>query len=530
MAKDHVMRRLRVTVLDLVTKGAAKRLFARLMNANLASIMPQVIATWCEALGHDVRYVCFTGSSDLSRELLEDADIVFISAFSRAAQTSYAISNLYRRRGAVTVLGGPHARCYPEDAARYFDYVLGFTDKTVIEDVLRECAPQRPLGRCLSASGQPAELPSLRDRWRFVETALAKTPITGVVPMIGSMGCPYSCSFCIDATVGYQPLAFDRIREDLRFLLGKRRKAVVGWHDPNFGVRFDDYMSAIEDVVPEGRLRFVAESSLSLLSEPHILRMKRNGFVGLLPGIESWYTLGNKSKTGSHTGLDKVRQVADQVNMILRHVPFVQTNFVFGLDCDRGAEPFDLTKAFIGMAPGAYPAFSLLTSYGRAAPLNLDLQRAGRVRPFPFYFLDSVHAMNVQPLHYDWAEIYDHTLDLTRHALSRTRAFQRFRANHGMGIKLLNLIRARSTKRIRFQSTIRDLLDSDRSVRRFFDGESETLPDFYRHKMQATMGSLWEALPEGALMHDQNAYLHSEEAVAGPSPERPRRFRPIAAG
>ena len=61
------------------------------------------------------------------------------------------------------------------------------------------------------------------------------------------------------------------------------------------------------------KVRFIAESSLSLLSEPHILRMKRNGFIGLLPGIESWYELGNKSKTGANTGLDKVRHVADQV-------------------------------------------------------------------------------------------------------------------------------------------------------------------------------------------------------------------------
>src|ERR1700741_3725196 len=156
------MRRLRVTVLDLVTKGTAKRLFARMMNANLASIMPQVVATWCEAMGHEVRYLCYTGSGDLSHELLEDADIVFISAFSRAAQTSYAISNLYRRRGAVTVLGGPHARCYPEDAAKYFDYVLGFTDKALIEGILKERAPRQALGQQLGAMRQPRELPGVQ--------------------------------------------------------------------------------------------------------------------------------------------------------------------------------------------------------------------------------------------------------------------------------------------------------------------------------------------------------------------------------
>ena len=33
--------------------------------------------------------------------------------------------------------------------------------------------------------------------------------------MIGSFGCPYSCSFCIDATVPYQPLDYDELKADL---------------------------------------------------------------------------------------------------------------------------------------------------------------------------------------------------------------------------------------------------------------------------------------------------------------------------
>jgi hypothetical protein len=168
--------------------------------------------------------------------------------------------------------------------------------------------------------------------------------------------------------VPYQPLSFDQIRDDLCFLLGKVRRPRVGWHDPNFGVRFNDYMNVIEEAVPPRRIRFVAESSLSLLSEAHVKRLERNGFDALLPGIESWYELGNKSKTGAATGRAKVRQVAEHVNMILRHVPYVQTNFVLGLDSDRGPEPFELTKRFLDLAPGAYPAFSLLTSYGQAAP------------------------------------------------------------------------------------------------------------------------------------------------------------------
>ena len=47
------MRKLRIAVIDLVTKAPTRTLYARVMYANLASIMPQVIAVWCEEKGHD---------------------------------------------------------------------------------------------------------------------------------------------------------------------------------------------------------------------------------------------------------------------------------------------------------------------------------------------------------------------------------------------------------------------------------------------------------------------------------------------
>ena len=117
-----------------------------------------------------------------------------------------------------------HYHRYPEDARLYFDYVLGFTDRTVISEVLAEAAPGRPMGRQLSASRQPAELPSLRERWKYVESTLSRAPAIKIVPMLGSLGCPYTCSFCIDSTVDYQPLGFEQLREDLTFLLGKVKR------------------------------------------------------------------------------------------------------------------------------------------------------------------------------------------------------------------------------------------------------------------------------------------------------------------
>ncbi len=362
------MRKLRVTILDLLTKGPTRSVYARAMNPNLSSIMPQVIAVWYEALGHSVRFVCYTGLEDLHSELLDDTDILFVGAFTRSAFTAYAISNIYRRRGAVTVLGGPHARCYPQDAVRYFDYVLGLTDKTLIEDVLADASSQHPIGR--------------------------------------------------------------------------------------------------------------------------------------------------------QSGLAKVKHVSEHINLILRYVPYVQVNFVLGLDTDAGAEPFELTKRFLDLTPGAFPTFPLLTAFGQAAPFNLQLQREGRVLPFPFQFLDTNRAMNVRPKNYQWPEFYDRLINLTRYAFSWPKILRRFQTNRGTIPKCLNVLRAVSTGgfgRIKYHRKIRRLLDTDRDFRRFHEGEAGQLPHFYVKRVQRKLGPLWEWLPPGALVHDHHAYLRASEA-AGSSP------------
>src|SRR3990172_9246960 len=462
------MRKLRIGIIDIVSRGPTRSLYARVMNANFASIMPQVIGAWCREEGHDVAFVCYTGFEDLLKELPDNVDLVFISAFTEAAHTAYALSNLFLANEAITAIGGPNARCYPEDALQYFDYVLGFTGRETLRDVLQDCSQHRPIGMHIAARQQPRTLPGVRERWQFIEPTLKKAPLIKIVPMLGSMGCPYTCSFCIDAVVPYQPMDFDVLREDLRFLLKKFRRPLVGWHDPNFGVRFDEYMDAIEEAVPPGRIDFIAESSLSLLSEAHLQRMQRNGFKAILPGVESWYDLGNKSRTGKQQGMEKVLKVSEHINMIQRYIPYIQANFVLGLDGDSGREPFELTKEFINRTPSAFPGYSLLSAFGRAAPLNLDYQRENRVLGFPFHFLNNNQAMNVKPANYEWPDFYGHVIDLTRHSFSWRNIGRRFQAIKARIPRWMNVVRAISSEgfgRIRYYSEVRRQLIEDRMFR-----------------------------------------------------------------
>jgi hypothetical protein len=507
------MKKLRIGVIDLVAKGPTHTLWAKIMHANLASIMPQVVAHWCEEEGHEVKMICYTGQEDLSKELPKKVDLIFISSFTHAALLAYSLSNYFRSHGAVTVLGGPHARCYPDDAVNYFDYVLGFTNQSTISEVLNNCSTQRTEGKQLSATRQPQQVPGVRDRWKFIEQTLAKAPFIKMVPMIGSMGCPYTCSFCIDSVVPYQPLDFDVIKEDLRFLLTKFKRPMVAWHDPNFGVKFEDNMKTIASAAPPKSFRFIAESSLSILTEEHLKVMQESGFEAMLPGIESWFELGNKSRTSHIAGREKVNQISEHVNMIFRYMPYVQTNFVLGLDSDEGREPFELTKRFIDKSPAAFPGYSLLTSFGEAAPYNLEYQKAGRVLPFPFHFLNNHLAMNLKPKNYEWVDFYDKVIDLTKYTFSMKAIYRRFIATSGITSKWMNFMRAISSEgygRIRFFKKVRQNLIADRSFRQYFEGETHRLPDFYRNIIKKDLGVWWQWLPKGALEHNPNAYLQKK--------------------
>jgi hypothetical protein len=226
--------------------------------------------------------------------------------------------------------------------------------------------------------------------------------------------------------------------------------------------------------------------------------------------------LGGKSKTGTLQGMAKVRQVSEHVNLILKYIPYVQTNFVLGLDSDDGEEPFELTKKFLDLTPGAFPAYSLLTAFGRAAALNLDYQRENRVLPFPFHFLNNNQAMNVRPRNYGWRPFYNHVIELTRYSFSARSIVRRFRATQGMTSRWLNFVRAVSTEghgRLKYYREIRRRLDTDGQFPPYFEQQSDELPEFYADLVRRDLGTLSGYLPAAGLNHDPYSYLKSERSA-----------------
>src|SRR5262249_8734341 len=159
----------------------------------------------------------------------------------------------------------------------------------------------------------------------------------------------------------------------------------------------------------------------------------------------------------------------------------------------------------------------LLSAFGRAAPLNLEYQRANRVLPFPFHFLDNNHAMNVRPKNYSWPEFYDRVIDLTQYTFSWPAIARRFRATRTTIPRWMNVIRAICSEgfgRIAHYRETRRRLESDPEVQRFFNGQTTDPPSFYVERVRRELGRMWHWLPTGALRHDPNAYLGAREGPA----------------
>jgi len=196
-------------------------------------------------------------------------------------------------------------------------------------------------------------------------------------------------------------------------------------------------------------------------------------------------------------GIDKVEAVAEQVRTIARYVPYVQTNFVWGLDQDADHASFDLTRRFFELAPEAFPAHNLYTIYGDSAPLGVELTRAGRKLPVPYLFQDTSRLANLR-LALPADEFYAGMARIAHDSYSPRAVARRLRANRHRFTRpppWMNLIRSVSSAwRIPHYRRLERWARSDREFQRFARGEA-SLPRLGHAVRQELGPALYAQLP-----------------------------------
>lgn len=486
------MAPLRVGVLDVLALPARRPtqwLYDLFLSRLFASITPQVISVWCRRLGHETFYSTYYGVGDPGRRLPDDLDIVFLSAYTQASPLAYALARRYRRAGVTTVLGGPHARCFPGDSLRFFDLVVDQCDEELVADIL---AGRFAPGSLVSSDRPFREVPPVAERLPEIRAGCLIAQRWGrtvsTVPMLASTGCPYACDFCVDWNNPYRQLPLEQLEGDLRALSRELPGAVVAFQDPNFAVRFDAVLDVLESVPADSRPPYVAESSLSILRGPRMGRLAATNCLMMAPGVESWGAFSRKAGVGRKTGREKVVDVADHFRELHRHVPYLQANFVFGLDSDAGDEPVELTREFMQRTPIAWPAINIPVPFG-GTPLYDRHRLEGRIltrMPFAFYYAPYLVTI---PKHYDPIGFYERLVRLFEFASSPSMLRSRLEATPSRALRFTHRLRTASvrTDLHEYRGMLRRLRE-DPQFRAFHEGRSPSLPDFYRARCARLLG------------------------------------------
>jgi radical SAM superfamily enzyme YgiQ (UPF0313 family) len=482
-------------ILALPTRHPTNVAYHFLLTKQYASVTPQAVSVWCRQLGHETFYGIYYGVGDPGHVLPPDLNVVFISCYTQASALAYALAKKYRMAGTRTVIGGPHAKAYPVDCLRFFDLVVRECDKNLVADILHG---QFDPGSVISSARPFDDLPTVEERMPEIGASALlwgkRRYFMTSIPMLASMGCPYTCNFCVDWNNPYRLLPLDRLAADLRYLTTHLPGTLIAFHDPNFAVKFDPVLEVLETLPPESRLPYIMESSLTVLRGPRMKRLKETNCVAVAPGIESWVDYSNKAAAGRKTGLEKVERVVEHFQLLHENVPYLQANFIFGLDSDEGEEPILLTKEFLTRAPFAWPAINIPVPFG-GTPLYEQMLADDRIlksMPLSFYYAPYL-VMTLK--HYDSVTYYEKLIDLFTHATSREILHRRMNSTSRRAVKIIHWTRTVSTRaQIRFYRRILHMLRSDDQLRAFHEGRSGVLPGFYHHQYERMLGRYAELM------------------------------------
>ena len=483
---------MRAGILDILVDAPVRsplaRLYSTYFRRQFMGVMPQTVAVWCRQLGHEVFYATYYGTEDPRSILPDDLDVVFIATYTQACTLAYALAKLYRKDGALTVIGGPHARAFPQDCLRFFDLVVKDCDKSLIDDILRRRIDP---GQTITSGRPLTQFPTIEERMPEIKKAAfvnGQQILMSIVPTLSSIGCPYRCDFCVDWNTDFVALPEAQLEADMRFLADNFPKLLVAFHDPNFAVRFDETMDVLARI-PEGkRPGYIMESSLSILKPKRLARLRETNCVYVAPGIESWVGYGAKAGVGAKSGHEKLDQVVEHFLELGDYVAGMQANFLFGGDEDAGATPAELTKAFIERTPRVWPTINIPTPFG-ATPLRDQYAREGRILttlPFAFYYNPY---LAIRLKHYDPVTYYGHLIDIHESLASARMLHRRLMARSRPAIRFIHSLRTFAARiELAALRRIRGMLVSDRQFRAFHEGETAVLPPFYRQELRDRLG------------------------------------------
>jgi radical SAM superfamily enzyme YgiQ (UPF0313 family) len=235
----------------------------------------------------------------------KDYDLIGITAMTHQASRAYEISDEFRRRGIIVVIGGIHATVLPNEAKSHCDSVFIGEAEYTWPIFLKDFESGDLLK--FYKSEKPVDMESLlTPRYDLLKTENYK-----VIWMQIGRGCPHDCEFCVASNVygfKYRHKTLKQIIDEIKVIHDIWPNARINFADDNlflnraFSKKLVRHLKGIN-------LRWFAQSDISIANdEDFITELKEAGCTTLFIGFES---VSESSLTSINKNLWKLKQLSN---------------------------------------------------------------------------------------------------------------------------------------------------------------------------------------------------------------------------
>ncbi len=273
------------------------------------------------------------------------ADIVGITAYTASVNRAYEISQIYKKQGIPTVMGGIHVSMVPDEAEKYCSSVVIGEAESIWPKVLKDfeagCLKKRYIGKQTDLKNLPVP------RRDILKNAYYKS---GSIQT--SRGCPMDCLFCsVTAFNGrrFRRRPVEAVISELEKIPQKRilitDDNLIGYGKEDLQWARDFFLRIIEKRIKKN---FIAQASLQIGEDVEFLRLAyKAGLKMVFIGMESINSKTIKSY-GKNINLKRLQE--DKYITLIRNIRkariLVLGAFIVGGD-DEDITVFDNTLEFI---------------------------------------------------------------------------------------------------------------------------------------------------------------------------------------
>ena len=213
------------------------------------------------------------------------ADIVGITALTASVYRAYQISQIYRKQGIPTVMGGIHVSMMPEEAIRFCDAVVIGEAESIWPKVLKDFEAGHLQKQYQGSWANLETLPLPR-------RDILQNPYYRWSSMQTSRGCPMNCSFCsVTAFNGrrFRRRPLDAVIEELEQIpqkwVGLTDDNIIGYGKKDMEWTHDFFSRILEKGIKKV---FFTQTSILFGEDQELIRLAaRAGLKIVFIGVES---------------------------------------------------------------------------------------------------------------------------------------------------------------------------------------------------------------------------------------------------